>query len=115
MPVEERFREPIQKLVAAILAGDWEWIEKEALDEALTGKDVQQAIKEYGKTIISLPNEAFDVSEQYELDSNNSKLGIELPFWTMEEGRSDLEMRLWGYADNGNGDPKVVLYDVLTP
>lgn len=115
MPIDERFREPIRKLVVAISTGDWKWLEREALDETLTGQDIQRSVERYGKTIVALPDEAFEIGEQYEIEEDKSKLGIELPFWTKEEGRSDLEMRLWVYTESTDCSSRVVLYDVLTP
>jgi len=52
---------------------------------------IEQAVAEYGRTIVVPPKDAFDLLEASEiLTAAPNTWSVTIPLWTLEEGRSDL-------------------------
>ncbi|MDR1325169.1 MAG: hypothetical protein LBK00_03940, partial [Treponema sp.] len=74
-------------------------------DEKINGRinitDLENIVKEYGKTIIPLLEEAFSLANVYNIEKEN-RMDIYIPLWTKEEGRSDLTLSLICYLKDNN-------------
>jgi len=77
--------------------------------------DLQREIAEYPATLAALPDEAFDLGGYAWAIENThpQEWAIDQALWTVEEGRSDLEVRAdirWR-----NGQYRIELQDILVP
>jgi hypothetical protein len=79
----------LHEIVAAISRGDYE----EALSKTSTSRcsadDLRATIAKYGRTPVAPPFAQLDVLEH---QTGMSGFSIRVPLWTLEEGRSDLEL-----------------------
>jgi hypothetical protein len=57
-----------------------------------TPQDLARVVSEYGRTLVELPAAARDVASAFAV--SDGTLAIDVPLWTAEDGRSDLELRL---------------------
>lgn len=61
--------------------------------ERITGKEIENEINAYGRTIIIPPDMAYDEIDIIKCVDMN-RFSVNMPFWTSEEGRSDLTLQL---------------------
>lgn len=80
----------IAVLVADIVEGRHASIAADGRIGRLTEDELRAAVRQYGKTLLPLPDEAFEVAEVYDVDVN--VVEVDIPMWTAEEGRSDLTL-----------------------
>ncbi|MDR2081293.1 MAG: hypothetical protein LBP54_05345 [Campylobacteraceae bacterium] len=71
--------------------------------------DLERVVNEYNKTIMPLPDNAFELTEIYRIDKEN-RIDIYIPLWTKEEGRSDLTLSLKCFLENNK--PKIEIDDL---
>ncbi len=57
----------------------------------LTEQELRQAIADYGRTLTAIPT-SLDGLDVYPIDGAPGHFSIDLPLWTVEEGRSDLTL-----------------------
>ena len=69
--------------------------------EALTGgvrlsaNEIEQAIRDYGRTVVLPPLAGQDLLDAIEVITAKSETwSVIMPFWTAEEGRSDLSVEM---------------------
>lgn len=55
--------------------------------------ELDRAVREYGRTLVALPEEAWGLVDVHPLE-DGSGVALEVPMWTIEEGRSDLTLEL---------------------
>jgi hypothetical protein len=55
----------------------------------LSEAEMRSAIAQYGRTLVPLPENAFDLIDAYPQPDGRHML-LDIPLWTLEEGRSDL-------------------------
>ena len=61
----------------------------------LKADQIACAVNEYGRNIVSLPNEGFEKLDIIEVtDSNPKEWSVNVPIYTSEEGKSDLTLEL---------------------
>lgn len=60
----------------------------------LTEVELQQAIRQYGRVLVPLPQQAWELVELYPDSKDGNRFAIDVPLWTAEEGRSDLTLLL---------------------
>ena len=102
----------IKELVYHISTDDYASIESKGQNGDILVEDLAYTINWYPYKIIPLPDEAFDLAESYFIEKKKS-LDVYIPFWTKEEGRSDLMLALSCYINDGAEE--VVIYDVFVP
>ena len=102
----------IKELVYHISIDDYASIERKGQNGDILVEDLAEVIHWYPYKIIPLPDEAFDLAERYFIEKKKS-LDVYIPFWTKEEGRSDLMLALSCYMNDGAEE--VVVYDVFVP
>lgn len=102
----------IKELVYHISIDDYASIERKGQNGDILVEDLAEVIHWYPYKIIPLPDEAFDLAESYFIEEKKS-LNVYIPFWTKEEGRSDLMLALSCYMNDGVKE--VVIYDVFVP
>ena len=61
----------------------------------LAAQDMETAISEYGRTLTSPPPEAYGLLDAIQIrGAVPPRWSVTMPFWTKEEGRSDLSLEL---------------------
>lgn len=100
-------------LVADLLVrGDYATVERMTDGRRLSGADLERAVREYGRTLAPLPQEALtslDVDEV--LGSEPARYAVVIDLWTQEEGRSDLSLEL-ELEERSNGAYDVSIQDL---
>src|SRR5688572_25062299 len=90
----ESAMDAMRLLVDDLVAGAYAKVANDGRIGRLTVPELQRAIAEYGRTLVPLPDQAFDLADVYPIDRSPGEWAIDLPLWTKEEGRSDLTLSL---------------------
>ena len=102
----------IKEMVYHISIDDYASIERKGQNGDILVEDLVYVIHLYPYKIIPLPDEAFDLAESCFIEEKKS-LDVYIPFWTKEEGRSDLILALSCYINDGVKE--VIIFDVYVP
>jgi hypothetical protein len=94
VPVPDGFRAPITDLVDALVRGDFASLERDGRSGRVGADGLRRSIAEYGRTLIALPDQAFDLAESGTVTARPGEWWIVVPMWTAEQGRSDLSLEL---------------------
>jgi hypothetical protein len=94
MTVETKFIDPIRSVVETLVKGHFDQLERDGRSGRLSSHELQEALQAYGRTIITLPDEAFRLAEVYPIKGQTATWAVDVPLWTAEEGRSDLTLSL---------------------
>ena len=92
MSIKSEFIEPIRELVEILIKKKFDLLEKDGRIGRLSPAELETAINDYGRTLISLPDAAFELAEEYKVESQENMWDVDIPLWTREEGRSDLTL-----------------------
>ena len=93
-PVPQDWRPVIRRIVDRLVAGDFGF--QEPLDRVepvsvATAKQIREAIRDYGATLVALESETWDSSVAA---WNGQTWDVLVDLWTAEEGCSDLVLHL---------------------
>lgn len=105
-PAEEAIRELVEDLVS----GDYSRIQLDGRIGRLTVNELERVISSYGRTLTRLPEDALDIADIYPVEGSAGLAAIEVPLWTVEEGRSDLILSLT--LNESMGEPTVSIDDL---
>jgi hypothetical protein len=83
----------IRELLNALAEHDYAKIKRNNWFGRTVPEDIQRVISEYGCTLTPPPDNFFDLADYTSYSDGKGGL-IELPLWTKEEGRSDLEVSI---------------------
>lgn len=84
----------IKRLIVDLTARRYAEMVADGRAGRLSAKELHTAIEAYGKTLLPLPDEAWDLVDEYpQVDAPNT-VAVDVPLWTKEEGRSDLTLSL---------------------
>jgi hypothetical protein len=95
----DSFKKIIKNIVMDLSSKDYKKIELEKTNGRVNIADLENIINEYGKTIIPLPDKAFEIANVYTIEKEK-RIDIYVPLWTKEEGRSDLTLSITCYLKN---------------
>lgn len=84
----------IRDLVDSLVRGAYAELEVDGRIGRLTTDELRLAIEQYGQTLMTLPDEAALAISVYPYNEKPSMLAVDVPLWTIEEGRSDLTLSL---------------------
>ncbi len=84
----------VYRLVTDIAARRYDTLAADGRIGRLTTLELEQAIVRYGRTIVPLPEQSWALVELYAEQADADRYTIDVPLWTMEEGRSDLTLIL---------------------
>ncbi|HIC82667.1 MAG TPA: hypothetical protein EYP07_17135 [Kiloniellaceae bacterium] len=87
-------RQAIADLVGVLARGAFEDLVRDGRAGRLSAAELKRVIAQYGRRLTELPGSAFDLADCYRLEDKPEKLAIDLPLWTVEDGRSDLTLSL---------------------
>lgn len=92
--MEPVLQEEIRRLVDDLAAGRFSEIVADGRCGRLSDQELRTAINDYGRTLRSLPDEAWAEVDTFPQDDDPDVLAVDVPIWTYEEGRSDLTLSL---------------------
>ena len=82
-------------MVALLVAGDWLGLERFTSGRHLSAGEIESAVRGYGRTLTALPEDALASLDVVEVEGCVARtVSVRVPLWTLEEGRSDLEVDL---------------------
>lgn len=111
-PVPEHLRPALEAVVRRLAAGDAEGLVRDGHVEH-PDADLLMWVREYGNdgaTLVPLPPEAWDEDDATASPQGEGEWSVELPLWTVEEGRSDLTLQA-DVTERPEG-PFVVINDI---
>lgn len=78
-----------------LAAGDYETASRMAEGRRLSAADLERAVRDYGRTLVSIPPAARDSYDVYRVErADRPTFSVDVDLWTREEGRSDLTLQL---------------------
>jgi len=86
----EGVKNAIRNIVAMIRLKNFNELVSKGFASVLEAQDIRDAVTTYGRTIIDLPDQAFD--RAYEYDLGGHLFQTEIQFYTEDEGESDLTL-----------------------
>jgi hypothetical protein len=92
MIVPKILQPALKDLVHALVCEHFSEIEADGRAGRLSAAELRQAIREYGRTLVELPDEAFAISRAYAIRNIDQTWRVDLALWTLEENRSDLTL-----------------------
>ncbi len=90
--IPEFMHQGIRELIHELVEKNYKQLEVDGRSGKLMAKDIETIIMQYGRQLIDLPNNGFNVSGSgcVLIKGTNNQWNIDLPLWTLEEGQSDL-------------------------
>mgnify|MGYP000884154324 CR=1 FL=1 len=92
--MDQKLLDAIRNLVADLARGRLDEIEADGRAGRLSASELLSAIRDYGRTLLPLPDEAVSLIDIFPSDHDSTKSFLDVPLWTVEEGRSDLTLSL---------------------
>jgi hypothetical protein len=102
VPPREAVREGLVVLVQRLVAGDYEGLCADGSAQRQQPESLRLAVEQYGRTLAELPEEAFTLTELGPITARPDLYWVVQPLWTVEEGRSDLNL-VGGVARQAGG------------
>jgi hypothetical protein len=85
---------PIREVVRELAAGNYEGLEADGRAGRLTAGALREAVGQYGRTLVELPDEGLQYVWVYPQQGRENVWRVDVDLWTAEEGRSDLTLSL---------------------
>jgi hypothetical protein len=92
--MDRHLLDAIRDLVMNLAVGRFTQVEADGRAGRLSASELLSAIREYGRTLVPLPDEGVALIDVYPHDADPAKSFLDVPLWTAEEGRSDLTLSL---------------------
>jgi len=115
VPLPDGFKAPVADIVAALVRGDYESLDTDDRSGRVGADGLRRSVTEYGRTLVELPNVAFDLAESGEVSMRSGAWWVVVPLWTVEEGRSDLSLELSAIPIDGGHRFEIDDLHVLRP
>lgn len=96
--MDKSLRDEVEHLVRDLAAGSFDAIGADGRAGRLTAAELRGAVEQYGRTLVPLPTEAWELVELYPAAAGDG-VALDVPLWTAEEGRSDLTLSLSAVRD----------------
>jgi hypothetical protein len=100
----------IRRLVEDLSSGNYGAVEADGRIGRLTLDELRRAVSEYGRTLTPLPGEALELANSYSVEGMEGRTAVDVPLWTVEEGRSDLTLSVT--LDEGKDGTTVSIDDL---
>jgi hypothetical protein len=97
--MDNELLESVRDLVRDLADGRFAAIETDGRAGRLTAAELSSAVRVYGRTLLPLPEQAVQLIEVYPSDVEPRACSLDVPLWTVEEGRSDLTLSLMAIRD----------------
>lgn len=107
--------EVVKSLVGLLVAGEWPELGRLVPGSRLSIEDMRVAVADYGRTLAMPPQETFDKLDVVDIAATSQQtVSVRFPLWTVEEGRSDLELVLT-ITEVADGLWRACVDDLLVP
>lgn len=100
MPIDYQFQAAIREVVELLVRGEFAVLERDGRSGRLNSQEIESAISEYGKRLISLPDNSFQSADCYDIEGVKNTWTMDIPLWTAEEGESDLTLSITVTKEN---------------
>jgi hypothetical protein len=85
----------VRNIMGLLIRREYEVVEKITRGRRLTASQLREAIEEYGRTLVTAPEEWWPTVGIIPIDpGKRPAFHVDAPLWTKEEGRSDLTLQL---------------------
>ena len=85
----------VRVLIGLLIRGDYATIERVTRGRLVTAEQLQQAVLEYGRTLVEPGADWWNQVTVTPIDAGDrAAFHVAAPLWTVEEGRSDLTLEL---------------------
>lgn len=110
----------VEYALTLISEGRFDEIVRSARSSRLSPQEISDAISAYGRQLLRPSKEVLERTEAGETQDDPKVIWLDVPFYTEEEGLSDLELRINVHLDRpnrhlGEGIYDFDLLDVLVP
>lgn len=91
----EELQQQVASIIQLLVNSKFEAIEQLTKGVRLPADQIQYAIEQYGRKLVSPPVEAFELMDVIKVQGHEPQTwSVNMPLWTEEEGRSDLSIEL---------------------
>jgi hypothetical protein len=90
--MDVKLKMELARLVADLVNGEYSALEADGRSGRLSAGELREAVRRYGRTLIPLPEDAWDAVDEFPNINDSDAELIDVPMWTKEEGRSDLTL-----------------------
>ena len=90
--MDKSLLDALRSLVAELARGRFDELESDGRAGRLTASELSAAIRDYGRTLLPLPDEAISLIDAFPITHDPSRIDLDVPLWILEEGRSDLTL-----------------------
>jgi hypothetical protein len=97
--LSESIKQAVTKLVDDLVQGKYKLAESDGRAGRLSAEELERAIRDYGRTLVTLPPDAWNIVDVYPIDAAHGVNALDIPLWTAEEGRSDLTLSIRARED----------------
>jgi RHS repeat-associated protein len=84
----------VRHVIEDLVARRYEKLVRDGRCGRLSEHEIARAIGDYGSTLVQLPEEAWALVEVFQQLGPRKEVMLDVPLWTLEEGRSDLTLSL---------------------
>jgi hypothetical protein len=92
---QSRLRRAVGRLTECLARRDYVGLCGSVSQSRLSPQELDTAVRDYGRTIIPLPTEAYSLLNVLEVTHvTPQRWSVVVPLWTKEEGRSDLSLEI---------------------
>lgn len=88
------FKEQVRILVCDLSRGAYAEVEADGRAGRLSAEILRRAVEEYGRQLVPIPEAGWALVDVYERTDVVGMVSMDVPLWTVEEGRSDLTLSL---------------------
>lgn len=92
--MDESLIPAVREVVERLVDREFAILEADGRSGRLTASDLVRALDGYGRTLVRIPEEGWALADSYKLEGPPATFSIDLPLWTLEEGRSDLTLSI---------------------
>jgi hypothetical protein len=97
------FARAVKSIVDLLVARKYEQLEQPASGTRLSAGDMAEAVRQYGRVLVSPPEEAYESLDVIQVrNALPPRWSVRVNLWTAEEGRSDLSLELT-VTESGGG------------
>jgi len=112
--IPNELKSSTRDLIGQLARGDYQSAVGRCAKSRLSVDDLRSAIREYGRTLVMPPAEAYANLDAVQVKSAVFPTwSVRAPLWTAEEGRSDLTLELT--ITLAAGEPSIELDDLRVP
>jgi hypothetical protein len=93
--MQTQLQQAVRRTMDALVGSRYTELAALTKDGRLTAAEIEGAIRDYGRTLISPPTEVYETLDVVPVTGAKPPLySVVVPLWTLEEGRSDLSLEL---------------------